>query len=83
MKFAIAGAGYIASIYARALQNSGAQVRAVVEKYSDKSAAFASQFEIKRQYTTVEELLWDGDVDDTGVILVTWDNGALSYIETG
>ncbi|MCX6037011.1 MAG: Gfo/Idh/MocA family oxidoreductase [Chloroflexi bacterium] len=63
MKFAIAGAGYIAAIHAQAVQNCGAQVAAVVEKYSDKSAAFASQFGISRQYTTVEELLKDGGAD--------------------
>ena len=63
MKFAIAGAGYIAAIHARAIQNSGAQVAAVVEKYSDRSAAFASQFGIQRQYATLEELLKDGGAD--------------------
>jgi predicted dehydrogenase len=63
MKFAIAGAGYIAAIHARAVQNCGAQVAAVVEKYSDRSAAFARQFGISRQYSTVEELLKDGGAD--------------------
>ncbi|MCJ7584618.1 MAG: Gfo/Idh/MocA family oxidoreductase, partial [Anaerolineales bacterium] len=63
MKFAIIGAGYIASIHARAVHNCGAQVVAVVEKYSDKSAAFARQFEVSRQYSTVDELLKDGGAD--------------------
>jgi len=63
MKFAIAGAGYIAAIHARAIQNCAAQVVAVVEKYSNKSAAFASQFGISRQYATMEEMLKDGGVD--------------------
>jgi len=63
MKFAIVGAGYIAAIHARAVKNCAAQVAAVVEKYSAKSAAFASQFGIKRQYTTVQELLKDGGAD--------------------
>jgi predicted dehydrogenase len=63
MKIAIAGAGYIAATHARAVQNCGAQVAAVVEKYSDKSAAFASQFGIGRQYSTVEQLLKDCEVD--------------------
>lgn len=63
LKFAIAGAGYIAAIHARAVQNCGAQVTAVVEKYSHKSAAFTSQFGIDRQYVSVEELLKDGGVD--------------------
>jgi len=63
LKFAIAGAGYIAAIHARAVQNCGAQVTAVVEKFSDKSAAFTSQFGIDRQYASVEELLKDGGAD--------------------
>ena len=63
MKFAITGAGYIAAIHARAVQNCGAQVTAVVEKYSDKSAAFAQEFGISRQYSTVEELFSDGGAD--------------------
>jgi predicted dehydrogenase len=63
MKFAIIGAGFIASIHARAVHNCGAQVVAVVEKYSDKSAAFARQFEVSRQYSTVDELLKDGGAD--------------------
>ena len=63
MKFAIAGAGYIAAIHAQAVLNCGAQVVAVVEKYSDKSTAFASQFGIKRQTTTMDELLEDGGID--------------------
>ena len=44
-------------------RTAGSRWSAVVEKYSDKSAAFASQFGIKRQYTTVEELLKDGGAD--------------------
>jgi predicted dehydrogenase len=63
MKIAIAGAGFIAAIHARAVQNCGAQVAAVVEKYSDRSATFARQFGISRQYSTVEELLKDGGAD--------------------
>jgi predicted dehydrogenase len=63
MRFAIAGAGYIAAIHARAVQNCGAAVTAVVEKYSDKSAAFASQFGISRQYASVDDLLKDGGAD--------------------
>ncbi|HEY5158543.1 MAG TPA: Gfo/Idh/MocA family oxidoreductase [Anaerolineales bacterium] len=63
MKFAICGAGYIAAVHAKAVLNCGGQVSAVVEKYSDKSTTFASQFGIKRQYATVEELLSDGGAD--------------------
>ena len=63
MKFAIIGAGYIAAIHARAIQNCGAQVEAVVEKYPDKAAAFAGLFGIDRQYSSMEELLKDGGAD--------------------
>ena len=63
MKIAIAGAGYIAAIHARAIQNCGGQVAAMVEKYPDKAAAFASQFGISRQCATLEELLKDGGAD--------------------
>jgi predicted dehydrogenase len=63
MKFAIIGAGYIAAIHARAVQNCGAQVAAVVDKFTDKSAAFASRFGNCRQYSTVEDLLKDGGAD--------------------
>jgi predicted dehydrogenase len=63
LKFAISGAGYIAAIHALAIQNCGARVEAVVEKFSDKAAAFASRFGIHKQYTVLEELLKDGGVD--------------------
>ena len=63
MKIAIAGAGYIAAIHARAIQNCGGQVAALVEKYPDKSALFAGQFGIPRQYDNVAELLKAGDVE--------------------
>ncbi len=34
-------------------------------------------------YARVGRFYIKGDVDDTGVILVNWDNGAISYIESG
>jgi predicted dehydrogenase len=34
-------------------------------------------------YAKIGTYYRDYDVDDTGVILVTWDNGVTSYIETG
>jgi predicted dehydrogenase len=63
MKFAIAGAGYIAAIHARAVQVCGGQVVAVIEKYPERSATFASQFEVDRQYRTVEDMVKDDKVD--------------------
>jgi predicted dehydrogenase len=63
MKFAIAGAGYIAAIHAKAIKNNGGEIAAVVEKYPGQAEPFAKKFRIKRQYATVEELLKTGGVD--------------------
>jgi predicted dehydrogenase len=63
MRFAIAGAGYIAAIHAKAIKNNGGEIAAVVEKYPDKAEPFAKKFRIKLQYATVEELLMAGGVD--------------------
>ena len=63
MKFAIAGAGYIAAIHAKAIKNNGGEIVAVVEKYADKAEPFAKKFRIKQQFATVEELLKAGSVD--------------------
>jgi len=64
MKIAFAGAGYIINIHAKAAQaQKDVELIAVVEKFSDKSAALAQKFKIKQQYHTVAELLKAGDVD--------------------
>lgn len=66
MKIAFAGAGYIINIHARATQAQNAkrvELAAVVERYSDKSAALAKKFHIPNQYETVEQLLKAGNVD--------------------
>ena len=64
MKIAFAGAGYIINIHAKAAQaQKDVELIAVVEKFSDKSAALAQKFKIKKQYHTVAELLKAGDVD--------------------
>ncbi len=64
MKIAFAGAGYIINIHAKAAKvQKDVRLDAVVEKYSDKSAALAQKFKIKNQYHTVEELLKAGGVD--------------------
>jgi predicted dehydrogenase len=64
VKFAIAGAGFIASIHAQAIRSQkGAELVAVVEKFSNKAAAFSEKFGLERHYETVEELLQAGDVD--------------------
>jgi predicted dehydrogenase len=63
MKLAIAGAGYIAAIHARAIQNNGGELTAVVEEFPDKAAAFARKFHIQKQYRRVEELIKTGAAD--------------------
>jgi len=64
IRIAFAGAGYIINIHAKAAKvQKDVQLTAVVEKYSDKSAALAQKFKIKNQYHTVEELLKAGGVD--------------------
>jgi len=64
MKIAFAGAGYIINIHARAAKaQKDVELVAVVEKFSDKAAAFAQKFKIKNQYTTIEQMLNAGDVD--------------------
>lgn len=64
MKVAIAGAGYIANIHARAIQaQPNVELVAVVEKYADKASALAKKFRVKQQFTTVEELLQQIHVD--------------------
>ncbi|HEY9649673.1 MAG TPA: Gfo/Idh/MocA family oxidoreductase [Coleofasciculaceae cyanobacterium] len=57
LNVAIAGAGHIAEVHARAVQNQKGQVVAVIEKFADKAAAFAQKFSIANQYATVEEAL--------------------------
>ena len=64
IKFAIAGAGFIANIHALAVRSQkGAELVAVVEKYSDKAAAFSKKFGLACQFTTVEEIIKAGGVD--------------------
>ena len=63
MKFAFAGTGYINKVHARAAQNCGAELVAVVNHKPESMAIFAKEFGIPRQYETVEALLNDGKVD--------------------
>jgi predicted dehydrogenase len=64
VKIAIAGAGYIANIHAQAIRNQkDAELVAVVEKFSNKAAAFSKKFGLERHYETVEEMLKAGGVD--------------------
>ncbi len=63
MKIAFAGTGYINKIHARAAQNCGADLVAVINHKPETMAAFAKDFGIPRQYETVESMLKDGEVD--------------------
>ena len=64
MKLAFAGAGYITNIHAKAAQvQPDVKLTATAARYSDKSAGFAKQFNIKHHYETVEQLLKAGEVD--------------------
>lgn len=57
MRVAIAGAGYIAAIHARAVKVNGGEVVAVIEKFPEIGAKFARRFGIQFQYESVEEAL--------------------------
>ena len=64
LKIALAGAGYIAEIHARAIQNhADATLVAVVEKFPEQAGKFAKKFKIKRVFETVEDMITAGDVD--------------------
>jgi len=63
MRIAIAGAGYIANIHAKAVKHSGGEIVAVAEKFPGKAEGFTRKFRIKKQYATVEELLQSGGVE--------------------
>ncbi|HKG52971.1 MAG TPA: Gfo/Idh/MocA family oxidoreductase, partial [Anaerolineales bacterium] len=63
MRIAFAGTGYISKIHARAAQNCGAELVAVVNHKAESMAAFANDYGIPRQYESVEGLLKDGNLD--------------------
>jgi predicted dehydrogenase len=63
MRIAIAGAGYIADIHARAVKDNGGEVVAVIEKFPEIGAKFARRFRIKHRYENVEEALADVELD--------------------
>ena len=63
MKIAFAGTGYINKVHARAAQVAGLELAAIVNHKKDSMIEFGKQFNIARQYETVEELLKDQNVD--------------------
>ncbi len=75
MKIAFAGTGYINKIHAQAAKNLGLDLVAVVNHKQDSMAEFGEQFNITRQYETVEAMLTDGNVD---ALVVSTPNYLLS-----
>ena len=64
IKFAIAGAGYIANYHARAIQASkDAELVAVVEKYHEMGEPFAKLYQVPKLFQTVNELTSQGGID--------------------
>ena len=63
MKIAFAGTGYINKVHARAAQKAGLELVAVVNHKKDSMIEFGKQFNITRQYETIEDLLKNGNVD--------------------
>jgi len=64
LKIALAGAGYIAEIHARAIQqHSDAALVAVVEKFPEQASKFRKTHKIKHKFVTVEEMIAAGGVD--------------------
>ena len=62
-QIAFAGTGYIAKIHAQAARNCGASLAAVVNHRAESMTAFAREWRIPRQYTSLDALLTDGGVD--------------------
>jgi predicted dehydrogenase len=64
LKIALAGAGYIAEIHARAIQaHPDADLVAVVEKFPEQASNFAKLHQVEQIYETVEEMITTGGVD--------------------
>jgi predicted dehydrogenase len=64
LKVAIAGTGNIGHIHATAVQNTpGLTLHAAVDNQPDRLAAFAEEFKVPHQYTSLDELLKSGSLD--------------------
>lgn len=63
MRIAFAGTGYISKFHAQAAHNLGLEMVAVVNHKKDSMIEFGKRFNISRQYTDVETMLNDGNVD--------------------
>ena len=70
IRFAITGAGYIAEIHAQAIQTlNDAELVALVGRDTERTANFATRFEISEVYRDIESLISAGGVD--AVIICT------------
>jgi predicted dehydrogenase len=64
LKIAIIGTGNIGRVHATAVGNTpGLELSAAVDNQPDRLAAFAAEFKIPHQYSSVEELLKSGGPD--------------------
>ena len=63
IKIAFAGTGYIAAVHARAAQQAGAQLAAVITDRQDLAEEFTARFHIPAAYPTLEAMLQAGKVD--------------------
>lgn len=70
IRLAIIGTGGIAKTHARAIATlNNCELVALVNHKPSSMSAFGEQFNVSRQYSTIEALLADGDID--GVIICT------------
>jgi len=68
IKIAFAGTGYISKIHAQAArQLPEVEIVAAVNHRAESRTAFAEEFGIPCQYTTIEEMLADGGVDGVSI----------------
>ena len=63
MKIAFAGTGDINKVHARGAQSLGLELVAAVNHKPESMAEFGKEFDITRQYETVEAMFKDGGVD--------------------
>ncbi|MYC55037.1 MAG: Gfo/Idh/MocA family oxidoreductase [Chloroflexi bacterium] len=68
IRMAFTGTGHISRVHARAAQaQAGLELVAIVNHRADSMADYAAQFQIARQYPTIDALLADGGVDAISV----------------
>ena len=64
LKFAIAGAGYIANIHAQAIKTlPETKLVAVVDRFPKTATKFQEKFQVKHSYSTVDDLLHNTSID--------------------